>query len=276
MAKQATAKTPEVAPQESISAKIAPVQKQPVKPKWEYKERTYYLSTGKSPLIFTISAKHSGRKPLLWFDEESGYQRELRYATNQASPFVDEQKGQATLGRIVFRNGVLTVKKEDVALQKLLSLYHPLKNKAYKELDKEANSVNELDWIEFELEALTMAKNIDIEHAEAILRSEFGEKVATLSTSELKRDLMIFAKRNPVLFIELANDESIQLRNVGAKAVEAGILRLSADQRTFTYGESNRKLMTVPFDEHPYSALAAYFKTDDGMEVYKAILKKLN
>ena len=82
-----------------------------------------------------------------------------------------------------------------------MSLYHPLKNKAYKELDKEANSVNELDWIEFELEALTMAKNIDIEHAEAILRSEFGEKVTTLSTSELKRDLMIFAKRNPVLFI---------------------------------------------------------------------------
>ena len=275
MAKQATAKTPEVAPQQTFE-KIAAPAKEPAKPKWEYKERTYYLSTGKSPLIFTLSAKHSGRKPLLWFDEESGYQRELRYATNQASPFVDEQKGQATLGRIVFRNGVLTVRKEDVALQKLLSLYHPLKNKAYEELDKEANSVNELDWIEFELEALTMAKNIDIEHAEAILRSEFGEKVTTLSTSELKRDLMIFAKRNPVLFIELTNDESIQLRNVGAKAVEAGILKLSADQRTFTYGESNRKLMTVPFDEHPYSALAAYFKTDDGMEVYKAILKKLN
>jgi hypothetical protein len=275
MAKQATAKAPEAVPQEPTSEKFAPVQKQPSVPKWEYKERTYYLSTGKSPLVFTLTAKHSGRKPLLWFDEESGYQRELRYATNQASPFVDEQKGQATLGRIVFRNGVLTVKKEDVALQKLLSLYHPLKNKAYEELDKQANSINELDWIEFELEALTMAKNIDIEHAEAILRSEFGEKVTTLSTSELKRDLMIFAKRNPALFIELANDESIQLRNVGAKAVEAGILKLSADQRTFTYGESNRKLMTVPFDEHPYSALAAYFKTDDGMEVYKAILKKL-
>jgi hypothetical protein len=275
MAKKATATKSEVAPQPTV-AKTAPVQKQSVKPKWEYKNRTYYLSTGKSPLIFTLPAKHNGRKPLLWFDEESGYQRELRYATNQASPFVDEQKGQVTLGRIVFRDGVLTVKKEDVALQKLLSLYHPLRNKIYKELDKEANSVNELEWIEFELEALTIAKNIDIDHAEAILRSEYGEKVTTLSTSELKRDLMIFAKRNPSLFIELANDDSIQLRNTGAKAVEAGILRLSADQRTFTYGESNRKLMTVPFDEHPYSALASYFKTDDGMEVYKAILKKLN
>jgi len=34
--------------------------------------------------------------------------------------------------------------------------------------------------------------------------------------------------------------------------------------------------MTVPFDEHPYSALASWFKTDEGMEVYKNIEKKLN
>jgi len=33
--------------------------------------------------------------------------------------------------------------------------------------------------------------------------------------------------------------------------------------------------MTVPFDEHPYSALAAYFKTDEGMEVLGAIEKRL-
>ena len=126
-----------------------------------------------------------------------------------------------------------------------------------------------------ELEALTIAKGMDIEHAEAILRSEQGENVTKLSTSELKRDLMIFAKNDPMLFLELASDETVELRNTGAKAVEAGILKLSADQRTFTYGEGNRKLMTVPFDEHPYSALAAFFKTDDGMEVYKTILKRL-
>lgn len=67
----------------------------------------------------------------------------------------------------------------------------------------------------------------------------------------------------------------MHLRNVGAKAVEAKIITLSPDQRTFSYGETNRKLMTVPFDEHPYSALAAYFKTDEGMEVYKVIVNKI-
>ena len=274
MAKQAIAKKVEVATQ-PVVAQSAPVKKENTKPVFEFKDRTYYIATGKAPLVYTIPSRHSQRKTLLYFDKELGYARELRYATNQPTPLVDEQKGEVTLGRIIFRNGSLTVKKEDVALQKLLSIYHPFKDKIYKELDPEVNSKNELDWIEYELEALNIAKSMDVDYAEAILRSEFGEKVTTLSSNELKRDLMIFAKRNPILFIELANDDTIELRNTGARAVEAGILKLTSDQRTFTYGDGNRKLMTVPFDEHPYSALASFFKTDDGMEVYKTILKRL-
>ena len=34
--------------------------------------------------------------------------------------------------------------------------------------------------------------------------------------------------------------------------------------------------MTVPFDEQPYSALAAWFKTDEGVAVYKSIEKKIS
>jgi len=41
------------------------------------------------------------------------------------------------------------------------------------------------------------------------------------------------------------------------------------------WGSNNRKLMVVPFDENPYSALAAWFKTDEGVEVYKSIEKRL-
>jgi hypothetical protein len=87
--------------------------------------------------------------------------------------------------------------------------------------------------------------------------------------------VVLFAKTNPVYFLELCNDDSIELRNFGVKAVEAGILQLSADQRVFTAGKEKRKLFTVPFDEHPYSALAAWFKTDEGMDVYKAMTKKV-
>jgi len=118
-------------------------------------------------------------------------------------------------------------------------------------------SVDELEYINMEIDALTLARELDINQAESILRVEYGNKVDTLSSSELKRDLIIFAKRNPYLFIELANDENVELRNIGIKATQAGIIQLSPDQRTFTFGETKRKLMTVPFDEHPYSALAA-------------------
>jgi hypothetical protein len=116
---------------------------------------------------------------------------------------------------------------------------------------------------------------MDIEQAEAILRVEVGSEVNNLSTKELKRDLLLFARQNPALFIELANDENVMLRNFAINAVEAGIIKLAQDQRTFTWASNGKKLMTVPFDENPYSAMAAWFKTDEGLEVYKSIEKKV-
>ena len=243
--------------------------------KWEIKDRNYFLTNDMSPLTYTLSSRHSRRYPLLYFDEETGSQRELRYATNQNSPFVDEQEGTVTLEHIVFRDGVLMVPKEKQALQKLLSLYHPLRNKKYKELDHKAVATNEIEDIESEFAALSAARELDIEHCEAILRVEIGSRVSEMSSKEIKRDLLIFAKRNPILFLELVNDENVELRNFAIKAAEANIIKLSQDQRTFSWASNGKKLMQVPFEEHPYAAFAAYLKTDEGVEVYKSIQKKL-
>ncbi len=262
----------EVAPQVVAAKKNVAA---PKKQEWDYRDRLYTLKNGRTPIIYNIASKHSQRKSLLWFDEEKGIQRELRYATNQNSPFVDEQKGAVTLGRIVFRDGQLAVPKQQVSLQKLLSLYHPLKDELYEEYNAVEESIDQLAYMQYEIEALLTAQKMEIEELEAILRVEYGSKVDALTSSELKRDCLLFAKRNPLLFLELASDENVELRNVGIKATNAGILQLSKDQRTFNYGQTGRKLMTVPFDEHPYSALAAFFKTDEGMEVYKHIIKKL-
>ena len=274
--KKATAKKVEVAPQEVVETIVQPKTEIPKKDEWVVKDRLYELTRTK-PLVFTLPTAHSGKKSLLYFDEELGYQRELRYATNQRSCFVEEQKGQIVMGRIVFRDGVLRVPKENVALQKLLSLYHPaLKANIYEEYKPAQQASNEVDWIEFELQALNLAKSLSVDEAEAVLRVEMGAVVTELSSSEIKRDVLIFAKKNPNLFLQLATDENTQLRSFGAKAVEMGILSLSQDQRTFTYGNTGRKVMTVPFDEHPYFALSAFFRTDEGMEIYKAIEKRLN
>ena len=242
---------------------------------WEVKDRNYYLTNNRSPLTYTLASKHSRRFPLLWFDEEKGHNREIRYATNQKSIFVDEQNGLATLEHIIFENGVLHVPKEKQNLQKLLSIYHPDKNKKYKELDVVQEAKNELEDLEAEFQAMAIARELDIEHAEAILRVEIGSTVDKMSSAEIKRDLRLFAKENPYLFLELVNDENVQLRNFAIKATEANIISLSQDQRTFSWSSNGKKLMNVPFDENPYSAFAAYLKTDEGVETYKSIEKKL-
>ena len=116
---------------------------------------------------------------------------------------------------------------------------------------------------------------MEIDQAEAILRVEYGTGVSLLSSKDLKRDLMIFAQQDPYVFIELAKDENVILRNFAVRAVEAKIIALSQDQRTFKWASNGRKLMNIPFEENPYSALAAWFKTDEGVEVYKTVEKKL-
>ncbi len=280
MAKKATqaVKDIEVAPQVVETKEVAkPAAKVsiPKKPQWEIKDRTYLLNGLKTPLTYTIASRHTNRYPLLWFDKEKNEQRELRYATNQNSPLVDEQSGEATLGHIVFRDGTLTVTKEKQNLQKLLSLYHPMKGVKYNEFNPVEEAVDDLETIEYIIEALNVARDMDIDQAEAILRVEVGSKVSDMSSKEIKRDLLIFAKENAQLFLELANDENVQLRNVAINATELGLLDLSQDQRTFAWAKTGRKIMNVPFDENPYSAMAAFFKTDEGIEVYKSIEKKL-
>ena len=247
-----------------------PKKVEPKKPTWEIKDRMYNLTSRNRPLSKMIKSAN-----IYWFDEEKGYERELKYCENQRTVFVDEMQGEQRLSHIIFRNGILFVPKEKTVLQKLLSIYHPMRDVIYTELKPEVKAAEEVDVLELEIEALNAAKNIDIDIAEAVMRVELGSKVSDMSSKELKRDLLLYAKKNPQLFLDLVNDENVVLRNFGIRATEMGILKLSSDQRTFSWGSNDRKLMNVPFDEHPYSALAAWFKTDEGMEVYNNIEKRM-
>ena len=238
---------------------------------WEIKDRMYNLKRGASPLTYLIRGSN-----IHWFDEEKGYERELKYTSNQRTCFVDEMKGEQRLEHIIFQNGSLFVPREKTVLQKMLSLYHPHKDRLYEEHKPAQKAANEIDILEMEIAALNAAQNLDIDMAEAVMRVEVGSKVTKMSSKELKRDLLLFARNNPRLLLELANDENVQLRNFGIKAVEEGIIKLSSDQRYFMWGSTSRKLMTVPFDEHPYTALAHWFKTDEGMEIFSNIEKRMN
>jgi|TARA_R100001460_G_scaffold68813_2_gene109374 hypothetical protein len=243
----------------STTKKIKPV----------YKDKLYNLSTNMKPIAFKIKSRG-----IMWFDEEKGYEREIKYCENQKTVFVDEMEGPQRLAHITFRDGILYVPKEKQTLQKFLAI-HPDNGRYFVEEDLVKEAEDDLDYLHLEVTALNTAMDLDIDIAEAILRAEVGSKVSQMTSKELKRDLLVFARSNPALFLELAHDDNLNIRNIGIKAVENGIIKLSNDQRTFVWGANDRKLMTVPFDENPYSALAAWFKTDEGIEVYKSVEKKL-
>ena len=248
-----------------------PKKVEPKQPKWEVKDRVYNLKGYKRPLSYMLKSSN-----VYWFDEEKGYERELKYCENQRTCFVDEMKGDQRLAHVIFRNGSLYVEKEKTVLQKFLSLYHPHRDKIYTEYKPAQEAADQIEVLELEADAILIARELDIDMAEAIMRVEKGSSVSKMSSKELKRDLLVFARNNPALFLELATDDNVQLRNFGIKAVELGILKLSNDQRNFIWGSNNRNIMTVPFDEHPYTALAHWFKTDEGMEIYANIEKRLN
>ena len=280
MAKKQTKKAEVETPQPTASNEMqevviekkvkTPVKKGP-EDGWEIKDRMYFLKNNQAPLTYTARGTN-----IFYFDEEKGYERELKYTNNQRTPFVDEFKGDARLEHIVFENGSLYVPRNKVVLQKLLSLYHPHRDQIWEEHKPVEQAAQHVDWLEFEAKAMIVALDLDVEMAEAVMRVEIGSKVTEMSSKELRRDLLVFAKKNPRLFLELVTDDNVKLRNFGIKATELGIISLSSDQRHFTWASNDRKLMTVPFDEHPYSALAQWFKTDEGMEIYSNIEKRLN
>ena len=237
---------------------------------WELKDRTYLLSGGMSPLTYKIRSVG-----MLYFDEEKKVNRELRYAPNQKSLFVDEQDNRVQIEHVIFENGALYVPRTNVVLQQLLSNYHPEAGKVWEEIDEMQEAVDDIDQIELELEALKLVQELEIEHLEAILRTELGSEVTTMSSKEIKRDCYLFAKNNPGLFTEIANDEDIKLRNLANRSVENGVVNLADDNTTFKWAKTGKKILTVPFDEHPYTAFARFLKTDDGINVMKAIEKKL-
>ena len=238
---------------------------------WDIKDRTYLLKSKDKPLTYRINTSR-----LTVFDESTKTNRGIRYAENQPSLFTNEQRGISKMSHVSFTDGVLHVPKTNPTLQILMSKLHPQAGTKWVELDNEKRAKDELAVMEKEMEATQLAASLDVEHLEAIMRTELGQGVKELSSRELKRDAYIFARKNPELFTELANDEDIKLRNLANRVVEEGYVNLTDDNTVFKWASNGKKIFTVPFDQHPYAAFAQFFKTDEGADVFTALMKKLD
>ena len=240
-------------------------------------EKFYKLKRDTAPLTYMLASRNSARYPLLWFDEEKGINRPLRYARNQKSPFEDEQDGNAILEPIVFEDGVLHVPKSNQVLQKFL-YYHPQRDMVFEEINRERDAAEELEYVESGLEAQILAKNLEFDKLVSVCRVLMGANVDKMSSIELRRDILIYSKQNPEDFINTLNDPMLEMKDTVYRFFDKAYLvfKNSSKDVYFNLPKNKKKLLTVPFGEDPYFIVASHFQSDDGIELYKLLKKRLD
>jgi hypothetical protein len=241
----------------------------------EISDKLYVLKRRTFPISFMLASRNTTRRSLLYFDTKTNTNRPLRYAVNQKSPFEDEQDGNFILEPIIFDDGLLSVPKENQVLQMFLA-YHPDNGSVFEEVDTKRDASVQIDNINIQLDAQLAARELDIATAEAIARVMMGTRVDRLSSEELRRDLMLFARNNPFDFLQLLNDPELKLQNVAVKALQDGTFLLKNKNRDifFNLQDNKRKLMGVPFGEDPIKLLTSWLQSNDGLETYEYLSKK--
>lgn len=241
----------------------------------EIVDKLYVLKRRTFPISFMLASRNTTRRSLLYFDTKTNTNRPLRYAVNQKSPFEDEQDGNFILEPIIFDDGLLSVPKENQVLQMFLA-YHPDNGTIFEEVDTKRDASVQIDNINIQLDAQIAAREVDIATAEAIARVMMGTRVDNLSSEELRRDLMLYARNNPYDFLQLLNDPELKLQNIAVKALQDGTFVLKNKNRDifFNLQDNKKKLMGVPFGEEPAKLLASWLQSNDGLEVYDLLSKK--
>ena len=126
------------------------------------------------------------------------------------------------------------------------------------------------------MDALIAARSLDIDTAEAVLRVMTESNVDSMTSDEVKRDILIYAKRNPAQFLDAIDDPQLKLTSIAGKALSSGLFVTKNNGRDIHYNMNNnkKKLLSVPFGDSPLSALVSFLMTDEGLEVFKMIEKQ--
>tara|TARA_R110000803_G_scaffold8796_1_gene28270 strand:- start:438 stop:1187 length:750 start_codon:yes stop_codon:yes gene_type:complete len=230
-------------------------------------DKNYKLKSRETPLAFMLPTKNSSRYPLMYFDEEQNVNRALRYARNQKSPFEDEQDGNAILEPIIFEDGFLHVPKNNPVLQSFLH-YHPMNGKSFEEIDNERDAQEDVAILNLEVDALIEARQLSLEQIENVARVLFNVDPSKISTAELKRDILIFAKRDPREFLQVIKDPSLQLHGKIQLLFDKGLLTFRKNKKEVWYNTSSNKtrMLVVPFSSDAMDVTSSYLQSDEGID----------
>lgn len=244
------------------------------------KDKTYVLNGSKTPVSFFVQSRSNKRRQLLHFDEEKGINRALRYSKNQRSIFEDEQDGTAILEPIIMEDGKITVPRNNPLLQKFMDI-HP-DNSAnggilFYEFDPQKVAEDHVKYLNLEVDALIAARSLDLEMMKAIARVHLDGDFDNMTSSEIKHDILLFAKNYPEEFLDAIEDPDINVNDFSSRAFKEGYITFRAGKDIhYNLSNNKKKILTVPFGERKEDVFMTWLKSNEGIEFYKYLEKEFS
>lgn len=209
------------------------------------------------------------------FDKELGKVRQIRYCPNEPSIYVEEQSEHAQRTHILFNNKMLFVAAEKPNLLEFLSK-HP-GNKAnggniFEMIDKSRSAEEELEREFTQFEAIAMVRDKDI--SELLPVAMFLGINTNRKSAEIRRDLLMDAKKNPTRFVELFDNPQVKCKSAVLQAIDFQILNKKADG--MYWFDTNRLIVTAAAGLDPVDVMTRFCLTEKGAPVYDRLLEELD
>lgn len=232
------------------------------------------------PVVFSIP-KGGGiwfklrQDDIVIYDEEKGYNREIRFCPAEKSIYLEDQSPSARREQIVFREGTLQVPHTQPNLIDFLRK-HP-DNKAnggntFIEVKNEVNAEAELEK-EFLLhDAVSWIKENDVD---AILPLALSYGISSdLSSLEIKRALLQQAKANPTSFMENVSSPIVKIKALIITAIDFQILNAKNDG--MYWFDSKQLICPTPAGANTQNTFARFLMSERGMDVREEVERQLS
>lgn len=241
---------------------------------FEMKNRQYILSDGSRPITYSIAKEHSQYRSLQYTNKKTQTVLPLRYASNQVSFFIERQSkepGSVLSTDIIFKNGMLNVPADNIILQKFLAI-HPDLNVVFKEYDPTEKSRNYISNKMIGIEANQKAMSLGETYNRAIAGLVCPSYSPTWLYDLVMEEILLFIEKQPKVYLEHANDPTLQMKGVAISALATG------DLAYHNYRFLNRNkdvILEVSKNQNELDEIVRYFQTGQGRAFYEFLLNSL-
>ena len=138
-------------------------------------------------------------------------------------------------------------------------------------MDKAKDAAEIVKDLNDEVDALIEARQLTVDQVENVGRVLFQEDVTSITTAELRRDILVFAKSQPKDFLMLLKDPALKLNANIQLFFDKKLLQFRNQNKEvfFNTPSNKKKMLNIPYGEDAIYIIASHFQTKEGIEVLK-------